>query len=81
VTDVQIGLTSLEEVFLRIARMAEVEAAAGDTTTVELDDGGSLEVRQCRCCCCCASHLPACLPALSLPGGLPALLPTPRGLC
>ncbi len=45
VTDVQIGLTSLEEVFLRIARMAEVEAAAGDTTTVELDDGGSLEVR------------------------------------
>ncbi|KAL4859820.1 ABC transporter A family member 2 [Chlorella vulgaris] len=44
VTDVQIGLTSLEEVFLRIARMAEVEAAAGDTTTVELDDGGSLEV-------------------------------------
>jgi hypothetical protein len=45
ITDVQIGLTSLEEVFLTIARKAEVEAAAGETVTVDLQDGGSLEVR------------------------------------
>ncbi|EFN57675.1 hypothetical protein CHLNCDRAFT_57211 [Chlorella variabilis] len=44
ITDVPIGLTSLEEVFLTIARKAEVEAAAGDTVVVELQDGGSLEV-------------------------------------
>jgi hypothetical protein len=44
VTDLQISLTSLEEVFLSIARRAEVEAAAGETAAVELPDGGTVEV-------------------------------------
>ncbi|PSC73682.1 ABC transporter A family member 2 [Micractinium conductrix] len=48
ITDVQICLTSLEEVFLAIARQAEVEAAVAEgreDVTVELEGGaGSLEV-------------------------------------
>ncbi|GAB4824042.1 hypothetical protein N2152v2_011088 [Parachlorella kessleri] len=48
VTDVQISLTSLEEVFLNIARkVAELEAAAAEgrsSVQVQLDDGQALEV-------------------------------------
>ena len=47
VADVQISLTSLEEVFLTIAREAEREAAelAGDSQhTTFLDDGTKLKV-------------------------------------
>lgn len=47
VTDVQLSLTSLEEVFLNIARKAEMEAAAssgsGEVVHV-LDDGGRLRI-------------------------------------
>ena len=48
VTDVQISLTTLDEVFLRIARQAELEAAAAEgrtLVTAELEDGGSLQVQ------------------------------------
>lgn len=48
-TDVQIGLTSLEEVFLTIARKAEMEAAAAQgrhTVHWLLEDGRQLEVRR-----------------------------------
>jgi ABC-type glutathione transport system ATPase component len=47
VTDVQISLTSLEEVFLNIARQAELDAAAAegrDDVAVTLEDGSTLEV-------------------------------------
>ncbi|PNW72975.1 hypothetical protein CHLRE_14g613950v5 [Chlamydomonas reinhardtii] len=47
ITDVQLSLTSLEEVFLNIARAAEVEAAAssGNTeVTHVLDDGSRLKI-------------------------------------
>lgn len=47
VTDVQIGLASLEEVFLAIARRAEMEAAAAEGRTTlawQLEDGSTLEV-------------------------------------
>ena len=47
VTDIQLSLTSLEEVFLAIARKAEVEYAAasgGITATVTTDAGVLLEV-------------------------------------
>ncbi len=43
----QLSLTSLEEVFLSVARQAELEAAAasGDTTVeVHLDGGGTMMV-------------------------------------
>ncbi len=48
VSDVQIGLASLEEVFLTIARRAEMEAAAAEGRTTlawQLEDGSTLEVR------------------------------------
>lgn len=48
ISDVQISLTSLEEVFLSIARQAELEAAAAEgrgEVEVELDDGTMLPVR------------------------------------
>ncbi|KAI7842323.1 hypothetical protein COHA_003963 [Chlorella ohadii] len=47
VSDVQIGLASLEEVFLTIARRAEMEAAAAEGRTTlawQLEDGSTLEV-------------------------------------
>lgn len=47
ITDVQISLTSLEEVFLSIAKKAELEAAAAEgraTLDVTLEDGTLLEV-------------------------------------
>ncbi|KAG2423312.1 hypothetical protein HXX76_015459 [Chlamydomonas incerta] len=47
ITDVQLSLTSLEEVFLNIARAAEVEAAASSGTTEVthvLDDGSRLKI-------------------------------------
>ncbi len=47
VTDIQISLTSLEEVFLSIARQAEVEAAAAEgrsVVEVRIEDGSILEV-------------------------------------
>eukprot|EP00887_Chlorella_sp_A99_P004766 scaffold4.g4766.t1 len=47
ITDLQISLTSLEEVFLSIARVAELEAAAAEgqaEVEVELEEGGTLEV-------------------------------------
>lgn len=49
-TDVQVSLTSLGEVFLAIARQAELEAAAAEgRSTLEwlLPDGNTLEVRWC----------------------------------
>ena len=47
ISDVQINMTSLEEVFLNIARRAEIEAAeaeGGRTEEVRLEDGSILEV-------------------------------------
>lgn len=47
INDIQISLTSLEEVFLSIARKAEMEAAAAEgrtTIEVRLEDGSILEV-------------------------------------
>jgi len=47
VSDIQISLTSLEEVFLSIARQAEVEAAAAEgrsVVEVRIEDGSILEV-------------------------------------
>lgn len=47
INDIQISLTSLEEVFLSIARKAELEAAAAEgrtTIEVRLEDGSILEV-------------------------------------
>jgi hypothetical protein len=71
VTDLQISLTSLEEVFLSIARRAEVEAAAGETAAVELPDGGTVEVGGVACGGCCAVRADASLAAV-LPGWVPA---------
>lgn len=45
---VQVSLTSLEEVFLAIARRAEQQhaiASGKGSVTIHLDDGGALEVR------------------------------------
>eukprot|EP00951_Prasinocladus_malaysianus_P036827 scaffold390597_cov45-Prasinocladus_malaysianus.AAC.1 len=45
VTDLHVALTSLEEVFLNIARQAEIDAeGGGGTREVELDDGHVLQV-------------------------------------
>lgn len=46
IADIQISLTTLEEVFLNIAKKAELESAAeeGRFETVVLPDGGSLKV-------------------------------------
>lgn len=47
ITDIQISLTSLEEVFLNIAKQAEIEAALAegrDVVTITLEDGAVLEV-------------------------------------
>ena len=49
-TDVQMSLTSLEEVFLTIAKAAELEAAAAEGATkrsIPLNDGATLEVCMC----------------------------------
>lgn len=43
VTDLHVALTSLEEVFLTIARQAEMEGGSG-TREVELEDGRMLTV-------------------------------------
>ncbi|KAK9805624.1 hypothetical protein WJX72_008643 [[Myrmecia] bisecta] len=47
ISDIQLSLTSLEEVFLTIARKAELEAAAAEgraTSIIYLDDGHQLKV-------------------------------------
>ena len=44
VLDVQIQMTSLEEVFLNIAKQAEIDAGDGETKEVVLEDGSKLEV-------------------------------------
>uniref|UniRef100_A0A0D3A900 ABC transporter domain-containing protein n=1 Tax=Brassica oleracea var. oleracea TaxID=109376 RepID=A0A0D3A900_BRAOL len=46
ISDIQLGLATLEEVFLNIARKAELESAAvdGTTSTLELTSGSSVEV-------------------------------------
>ena len=44
VLDVQIQMTSLEEVFLNIAKQAEIDAGNGETTEVVLEDGSKLDV-------------------------------------
>lgn len=47
ITDIQLGLTTLEEVFLNIAKKAELESAAaeGSFATLNLISGASLQVR------------------------------------
>mgnify|MGYP006950279361 FL=1 len=37
-------MTSLEEVFLNIAKQAEIDAGNGETTEVVLEDGSKLDV-------------------------------------
>ncbi|KAH0903188.1 hypothetical protein HID58_042691 [Brassica napus] len=46
ISDIQLGLATLEEVFLNIARKAELESAAvdGTTSTLELTSGSSVEI-------------------------------------
>lgn len=46
IADIQLGLTTLEEVFLNIARQADLESAIaeGRMVTLTLDSGFSLEV-------------------------------------
>ena len=44
VLDVQIQMTSLEEVFLNIAKQAEIDAGNGEMEEVVLEDGSTLEV-------------------------------------
>ncbi|KAJ4974684.1 hypothetical protein NE237_007858 [Protea cynaroides] len=46
ISDIQLGLTTLEEVFLNIAKQAELESAAADGTlvTLTLTSGTSLEI-------------------------------------
>lgn len=46
IADIQLGLSTLEEVFLNIARQAELETAAseGRVVTLTLTSGASLEV-------------------------------------
>ena len=48
ISDIQLGLATLEEVFLNIARQAELESATaeGNMVTLELASGISLEVYQ-----------------------------------
>lgn len=50
ISDVQLGLTTLEEVFLNIARQAELETATaeGRLVTLTLNSGASVEVRNIR---------------------------------
>ena len=46
ISDIQLGLTTLEEVFLNIARQAELESAAaeGSLATLTLTSGTSVQV-------------------------------------
>ncbi len=44
ILDVQIQMTSLEEVFLNIAKQAEIDAGNGEMEEVVLEDGSTLEV-------------------------------------
>lgn len=48
ITDIQLGLATLEEVFLNIARQAELESAAIDGTmvTLSLTSGASVQVNK-----------------------------------
>lgn len=47
IADIQLGLTTLEEVFLNIAKQAELETAAAEGTfaSLILNSGTSLQVR------------------------------------
>lgn len=56
IADIQLGLTTLEEVFLNIAKQAELESAAADGTfaTLVLNSGASLQVRY--------NHINPCTP-------------------
>ena len=49
IADIQLGLTTLEEVFLNIAKQAEMESAATEGTfaTLMLNSGVSLQVCYC----------------------------------
>lgn len=53
ISDIQLGLATLEEVFLNIARKAELESAAVDGTMVTLDltSGSSVEVNNLHLIC------------------------------
>ena len=46
IADIQLGLTTLEEVFVNIARQAEVESAAaeGRLVTLTITSGASVQV-------------------------------------
>lgn len=46
ISDIQLGLATLEEVFLNIARRAELESATveGTMVTLELESGNAVEV-------------------------------------
>lgn len=48
ISDIQLGLTTLEEVFLNIAGQAELEnaAAEGSLATLTLSSGGSIQVNE-----------------------------------
>lgn len=54
ISDIQLGLTTLEEVFLNIAKKAELESAAADgsLTTLTLTSGESVKVSATISCCC-----------------------------
>ena len=48
ISDIQLGLTTLEEVFLNIAKQAELESAAAEGTlvTLTLTSGESVQVSE-----------------------------------
>lgn len=47
ISDIQLGLTTLEEVFLNIAKQAEIESSAAEGTLVvlTLSSGSSVQVQ------------------------------------
>ena len=53
ISDIQLGLATLEEVFLNIARQAELESAAaeGSSTTLTLTSGESVKASLTVFCC------------------------------
>jgi hypothetical protein len=55
ISDIQLSLATLEEIFLKIARQAEVETAAADGsfTTLNLPSGTLIQVCHCFQMCFC----------------------------